>query len=137
MHVKKLLSWTIGLWAIGTLTASVPTSAQPIQSDVSGTNTFDYPTIGYDETQQLDPEIIQAAQRYSQQLDDAYAACQASLAEAEGPRRFALGPGDSEECISADCAALNELVSEVRTFLSRLDRAEAERLQLDPTYRIW
>lgn len=111
----------------------------PNQSDITGPNVFDRtgPNV-FDGNRRLDPEVIDRARQISQDLDDAYAACTASRANATtGPRRFARGLAPGGECNSPECQRLNTLIQQARSFLSSLDPVQAELLRSNPQYRLW
>ena len=86
---------------------------------------------GVDPAFRLDPKTAEAASEFAQALEDAYAKCVESTAiGAATPRRFARGVQTVKTpCITAECAQLNRLMSEVRAFIASLDRAQAEILR--------
>lgn len=111
----------------------------PNQSDNTGTNIWNNVVPIFRGGGKLSPEIINTAKRLSKDLDDAYAACEASkAAAANAPRRFARGADNSQEpCISAECQRLNSLVEETKTFLSSLDSSQLQLLRASRVLRIW
>ncbi len=141
----RAIQWIHGVVTLiifsGAIVATAPISAQTpgAQSDIQGGNVWNNTAPQFGTETGLDPAIIDTARQISQQLDDAYAACTASLSAAStGPRRFALGPADNDEaCISPECQSLERLLQEARTFLSSLDPEQAEVIQFNPNYRIW
>ena len=104
----------------------------PNQSDITGTNVFN--SIAPDfEDYGFDAATLEQARTLSDALNDAYAACLASVEEAQAlPRRFALGPPSNAPCITAACVDYEQRLSETRAFLSQLG-VEPETLPA----RVW
>jgi hypothetical protein len=81
----------------------------------------------------FDPQTLDTARTLSQNLRDAYDACQASQANVPNvPRRFALGQPNSDRdklCTTAECQSLNQLVNDTRSFLNSLNQTQLEELK--------
>jgi hypothetical protein len=142
MKIKTIVTVTlaaVSLSAIALTTAIVTVRAAPQQSDSTGTNTWNSTTPIFDIESQLDPETLARAQELSQALNDSYATCIASVENVSNlPRRFSRRSENSDRiCISADCAKYNRLLEETRTFLTRIDIPEAERLRAIQNLRTW
>jgi len=138
--VKVKTSWAIAATTIGAVLWIVAARAvPPQQSDSTGTNTWNNTTPIFEIESQLDPETLAQAREFSQALNDAYAACVASVEEVSTlPRRFTRQPREEEGvCISAECVEYNRLLEEAKTFLSRLDIPEEERLRAIQNLRTW
>ena len=113
----------------------------PNVSDVTGPNVSDITggsgadprgAQGVDSALRLDPQTAETASEFARALEDAYAKCvESTTASTTAPRRFARGT-----CITAECAQLNRLMSEVRAFIARLDRTQAEILRRNFS-RLW
>lgn len=135
----------LGLFILGLgtpgLAQEVPSYlAQNNQSDVGGTNVGDLtnPSVDGLGDPVLDEETINMARQFSDELERAYADCVASQeAIAQVPRRFARGPAPDVACVSVACEQLNQLMAEVRTFLSTLNSEQVEQLQRNPALRLW
>ncbi|MEB3830082.1 hypothetical protein [Phormidium sp. CCY1219] len=137
--MKLYRKWALGCSAIAAAMCLVTARAVFPQSDVTGTNTWNDTTPIFEIESQLDPETLAQAREFSQALNDAYAACVASVEEVSTlPRRFTRQPREEEGvCISAECVEYNRLLEEAKTFLSRLDIPEEERLRAIQNLRTW
>ena len=93
---------------------------------------------GVDPAFRLDPQTAETAGEFAEALEDAYARCiDSTTASTTAPRRFARGTQPtSATCITPECAQLNQLMAEVKDFLARLDRAQAEVLRRSFS-RLW
>ena len=140
--------------------AAPPIAAQTNQSDITGPNVSDItgPNVsgtssssanggsdsdprgaqGVDPAFRLDPQTAETAGEFAEALEDAYARCiDSTSASTTAPRRFARGTQPtSATCITPECAQLNQLMAEVKDFLARLDRAQAEVLRRSFS-RLW
>ena len=142
MKIKTIVTVTLSasLSAIALATAIVAVRAvPPQQSDSTGTNTWNSTTPIFEIESQLDPETLARAQELSQALNDSYDRCLASVENVSNlPRRFSRRTENSDRiCISADCAKYNRLLEETKSFLSRIDIPEAERLRAIQNLRTW
>lgn len=130
----------ISLSIIGSAMITAPANAIPFtQSDTTGTNIWNNTAPIFGTDRKINPEILSTARRLSKDLDDAYTACRASAESVTNlPRRFARGSGNpAEVCDSAECQRLNQLIEETQTFLSGLERSQAERLRASGAFQIW
>lgn len=138
--VKIKTGWAIAATTVGAVLWIVTARAvPPQQSDSTGTNTWNSTTPIFEIESQLDPETLAQAREFSQALNDAYAACIASVEEASSlPRRFTRQRREAQTvCISPECVQYNRLLEETKTFLSRLDIPEGERLRAIQNLRTW
>jgi hypothetical protein len=114
------------------------------QSDITGPNTADRPgprivSPHDDESGILDPQVLETAQRLSEELRQAYIACVESReTAAEAPRRFARGSANANAvCINTACQQLTLVTTEVRSFLSNLNQVQQERLRQVVEVNLW
>lgn len=134
----KSLSFAIGISLIAAAMAVTPAAAQTAgqQSDLQGINVWNSLIILIDRGGGIDPEILRTARGLADEIEDAYLACSCNNTP-PAHRRFARGPGDPNAvCVSPECARLNRLLEEARTFLNRVDTVCAEYLKAYSN-RIW
>lgn len=136
MNARKWTGLVIGLSLLGNGLVAVPALANPPnQSDITGTNIWNSPAPIFEEGGELDPAILERAQRLDRELGEAAARC-CNTATPRGPRRFARQPRDPNvACANPECERLDELVRETEVFLDEVDReVEAVRAAGNP---IW
>jgi hypothetical protein len=136
-QLKKF--WLFPLACSAFMVSMAPASAlPPNQSDITGTNVWNNTAPIFAPGQPLNPELISTARRFSQDLNDAYAACTASAnAAANAPRRFARGAENPNAvCNSPECQRLNLLINDAKTFLNGLDSSQLQQLKAS-NVRIW
>jgi hypothetical protein len=140
LTVLSLSLLLLGKADIASANPSIQIIAQLNQSDVTGTNVGDIVApivLDEDTIEGLDPATLQTAQQLSQDLEEAYAACQASRATAANtPRRFARGSAATEVCTSPDCDRLNSLMQQARTFLNSLNDEDAAQIR-STGFQLW
>ena len=112
--VKRLGGISISFICAFTFTTSARADIQ-LQEDFSGTNVWNAPAPIIDGGSQIDAEIINSAIQLSQDLENAYAACDRSL----------------------DCQEINSLIEKVNDFLNNLTDSQAEQLRRSGNLRIW
>ncbi len=140
MRGIKLTNLAVSVAVISSTILSIPVHAQiNNQSDNTGTNVWSNPIPRLDPGKGIDPQIINAANQLSQELDKTYADYAAAEAEAaQNPRRFARGTNDSSlPCVNPYAAKLNSLQEQAKTLLNRLDRNQLPQLRSSPSFRIW
>lgn len=130
----------IGISLVGGAMLALPARAIPTnQSDTTGTNIWNntVPVFGGDST--INPEISNTAIQISKDLETSYAAClDSKKVAAAAPRRFAIGPNNSQEpCITQECEQLTSLVVKARAFLSGQGSTQVEQLRASRTLRVW
>jgi hypothetical protein len=138
MHTKKWINLVISTSLLSSGLSGVPANAQqaPNLSDITGTNVWNNTAPIFQNGGRLNPDLLNNAQRLSQQLDGASNLC-CNAPPPSGPRRFARGPADPNEvCINPACEQLNSVVQETKTFLSDVNRRQAEQ-QSASRNRIW
>jgi hypothetical protein len=139
MKSGQRFGYGVGLAIATSMALILPGVAQPAnQSDITGTNVFNSPTDFYEQLgDRLDPATLDEARRLSQDLDDAYAACQASVQEAANqPRRFAIGTPTNTSCVSPECQRYSQLVEQIRNFLLEIG-LDAETVDQTVPQRVW
>ncbi len=138
MQTKKWLGLAIASSLVGSGLMALPASAQqaPNQSDITGTNIWNNTAPIFRNDGKLSPEILNNADRLSENLGDAGNRC-CNAPPPTGPRRFARGSADPNEvCISPDCQQLNSVVEETKVFLGDVNRLEAAQ-QRTSRNRAW
>jgi hypothetical protein len=147
MNRKKWIALVISSSLVSSGLYTLPASAQQApnqsditgtnnQSDVTGTNIWNNTAPIFDRGGKLNPEILNDARRLSGELKEASELC-CNAPPPTGPRRFARGPADPNEvCISPDCQRLNGVIEETNTFLSDVNRSQAEQVRANRN-RIW
>lgn len=138
MQRRKWIGLVIGTSLVGSglLTLSASAQQAPNQSDITGTNIWNNTAPIFENGGKPNPEILNNAQRLSQELEEASSRC-CNTPTPVNPRRFARSPGNPNDvCISPDCQKLNSLVEETKVFLDDVNRSQAERVSANRN-RIW
>lgn len=138
MDRKKWIGLVIGTSLVGSGLLPLPASAQqaPNQSDITGTNIWNNTAPIFENGGKPNPEILNNAQRLSQELEEASTRCCNTSAPVSS-RRFARNLGNPNQvCISPDCQKLNSVVEETKVFLDEVNRSQAERVSANRN-RIW
>lgn len=131
MNSQKWLSWAIGLSVVGTGAIANPANAlPPNQADLTGTNIWNNTAPIFDESGEIDPEILAKARSLDRGLEDAAASCSQSLANQ--PRRFARQPGS----VNVSCQELKNLIQESQAFLEEVNQIQGAQAASSRN-RIW
>ncbi|MCU0565299.1 MAG: hypothetical protein MUF49_01720 [Oculatellaceae cyanobacterium Prado106] len=131
-----LVGSTAPFWAIASAQAQ---DTPPNQSDNSGSTVVEpFIQTRDEENNFIDQEVLEAAERLSQDLGRARIACAESrVAAANLPRRFARGPVTEVICISRDCETLRVVTEQARTFLQSLNEAQREQIRQAQAFQLW
>jgi len=137
MERRKWISWVVGTSLVSSGWFTLPVGAvPPNQSDITGTNIWNNTAPILENNGQLNPEMLNQAQRLSQELESAAARC-CNAPPPPGLRRFALGPANpNQDCISPDCQQLNTVMEETKVFLDDVNRSQGERFSANRN-RTW
>ncbi|HBE20270.1 MAG TPA: hypothetical protein DEG17_07935 [Cyanobacteria bacterium UBA11149] len=131
MNNKKWLNWAIGLSVVGSSAIAFPGNAiPPNQSDITGTNIWNNTAPIFDESGEIDPEILAKARSLDRALENASASCNQSLANQ--PRRFARQPGS----VNVSCQELKNLIQESQAFLEEVNQIQGAQAASSRN-RIW